>query len=340
VSFPELAFLENLLEGLGSAARTEKVASIPFGGEIFPIYTVAFGSTDPEAPTLAIVGGVHGQEKIGAQVALSYLESLSELVRWDKLTNLALERSRVVFMPIVNPVGTRLLRRGNGNRVDLMRNAPAVSPIPAAFLLGGQRISPYMPWYQGPPGAPMEVESQALCDFMRKEVLSSRCSIAVDCHSGYGNIDRLWFPYSHTVKPYPDLGEAYALNNLLDSTYPNHVYRMEPSSQGYTISGDLWDYLYEEHRKLHGREKRFFPVTLEMGSWTWLKKNPVQILSAMGAFNPMNTHRHRRILRRHMTLLDFFHRAVMAPEAWAFAEEDTAKELRGAAENYWFGDDL
>lgn len=338
MSFPELAFLENLLEGLNGVARTEEVARIPFGGETFPIYTIAFGSTDPEAPTLAIVGGVHGQEKIGAQVALSYLESLAELVRWDKLTNLALERSRVVFMPIVNPVGIRLLRRGNGNRVDLMRNAPPVSNIPAAPLLGGQRISPYLPWYQGPAGGPMEKESQALCDFMRKEVLPARTSIAVDCHSGYGTIDRLWFPYSHTTKAYPDIGEAYALKTLLDLTYPNHVYRMEPGSQGYTISGDLWDYLFEEHRALYAGKKRFFPVTLEMGSWLWLKKNPVQILSAMGAFNPMNQHRHRRILRRHITLLDFFHRAVMAPEVWAFPEGEEARELRAGAEDFWFGD--
>lgn len=338
MSFAELRFFENLLDGLTDVARVSEVARVPFGGETFPIYTAAFGSTDPEAPTLAIVGGVHGQEKIGAQVALSYLESLSELVRWDKLTNLALERSRVVFMPIVNPVGIRLLRRGNGNRVDLMRNAPAVGNERAAYLLGGQRISPFLPWYQGPAGGPMEVESQALCDFMRKEVLPARTSIAVDCHSGYGTIDRLWFPYSHTLKPYPDLAEAYALNKLMDSTYPNHVYRMEPGSQGYTISGDIWDYLYEEQRRLYGRTRRFFPVTLEMGSWLWLKKNPVQILSSIGAFNPMNTHRHRRILRRHITLLDFFHRAVMAPEVWADLSEEDARDLRTSAEDHWYGD--
>lgn len=339
MSFPELAFLENLLEELGPMARAEQVARIPFGGETFPIYTVAFGSTDPEAPTLAIVGGVHGQEKIGAQVALSYLESLAELVRWDKLTNLALERSRVVFMPIVNPVGMFLLRRGNGNRVDLMRNAPPVGKDPAAFLLGGQRYSPYLPWYQGPVGGPMETESQALCDFVRREVFPSRAAIAVDCHSGYGTIDRLWFPYSNSLKPYPDLTEAFALKNLLDRTYPNHVYRMEPSAQGYTISGDIWDYLYEEHRGVHGKEKRFFPVTLEMGSWLWLKKNPVQLFSAMGAFNPMNLHRHQRILRRHITLLEFFHRAVISPEAWGFLGAEEAVDLTGAAQEYWFDED-
>jgi hypothetical protein len=31
------------------------------------------------------------------------------------------------------------------------------------FLVGGQRRSAGLPWYRGPAGAPMEVESRALC---------------------------------------------------------------------------------------------------------------------------------------------------------------------------------
>lgn len=338
-TFPELVFLESLLEELKGIARVELVASAPFQSETFPIYTVAFGSEDPAAPTLAIFGGVHGQEKIGAQVALSYLESLTELVQWDVLTRQALERCRIVFMPIVNPVGTFLLRRGNGNRVDLMRNAPLEVEGAVTPLLGGQRYTPYLPWYRGPAGGPMEVESQALCDFVRREVLPSRVSIAVDCHSGYGAIDRLWFPYSHTLRPYPDLPEAYALKSLLDNTYPNHVYRMEPTAQGYTIAGDLWDYLYHEHRQLPGPARRFFPVTLEMGSWLWLKKNPVQLFSSIGLFHPMHLHRQKRILRRHITLLDFFLKAVMAPEAWAFLDPSSRSALERDARGYWYDEE-
>ena len=336
MSFPEQIFLENLLERVKDQARITQTASIRFSSETFPIYSIAFGSTDPAAPTLALVGGVHGQEKIGSQVVLSYMETLSELVQWDALTQDSLQHSRIVFYPIVNPVGLFLLRRGNGNRVDLMRNAPPVGPEKAVLLLGGQRISPYLPWYQGPKGGPMETEAKALCDFVRKEVFPARTSIAVDCHSGYGNVDRLWFPYSHTTQAYPDLAEAFALKNLMDNSYPNHVYRVEPSSQGYTISGDLWDYLYEEQRAQHGKSRRFFPVTLEMGSWAWLKKNPVQLLSMSGAFNPMHLHRHRRILRRHITLLEFFQRAVISPDSWAYLNEEDQASLLREAKDYWY----
>jgi len=335
MSFPELNFLESLLEALGDKARINQAASVRHGRESFPIYSVAFGSKDPTAPTLALIGGVHGQEKIGSQVVLSYLESLTELIQWDELTHQTLEKSRILFLPIVNPVGMFLLRRGNGNRVDLMRNGPLDVVEPTYPLLGGQRISPYLPWYRGPKEGPMEVEAQVLCDFIRQEVLPSRVSIAVDCHSGYGSVDRLWFPYSRTVKPYPDLAEAFALKTLLDNTYPNHIYCMEPGSQGYTIGGDLWDYLYEEHRNTPGQDKRFFPVTLEMGSWLWLKKNPVQLFSAMGLFHPIHPHRHKRILRRHITLIDFLHRAVVSHQRWANLDQGREEIYKNAIEHWY-----
>jgi hypothetical protein len=339
VSFPELIFLESLLEILHGKARIAELARVPLGTETFPIYSVALGSTDPAAPTLALVGGVHGQEKIGSQVVLSHLETVAELLQWDSVLQHFLERSRIVFLPIVNPVGMFLLRRSNGNRVDLMRNGPLQGRGRSTFLLGGQRISPFLPWYQGKAGAPMEVESQVLCDFIRKEVFPARVSIALDCHSGYGTVDRLWFPYSYSVGPFPDLAETYALKELLDSTYPNHVYHMEPGAKAYTINGDLWDYLYEEHRSEARGERRFLPLTLEMGSWLWLKKNPVQLFSAMGLFHPGHLHRHKRVLRRHITLLDFLHRSVISPQNWAFLSDAQRAEAQKEAVNHWYNDE-
>ncbi|HEY8279080.1 MAG TPA: DUF2817 domain-containing protein [Bdellovibrionota bacterium] len=339
MSFPELVFLESLLKELGSRARVEQVASVKFSTETFPIYTIAFGSTKPEAPTLALVGGVHGMEKIGSQVVLSALETMTELLQWDEMTNIALEKSRVVFMPIVNPVGMYLLRRSNGNGVDINRNSPIDAASHSYPLLGGQRFSPHLPWYRGPAGAPMEVEAQVLCDFIRREVFPSRAAIALDCHSGYGAVDRLWFPHNHTFQPFAEIAEAFALKNMLDNAYPNHVYVMEPGAQGYTISGDIWDYLYLEHREKTGGSRRFLPITLEMGSWLWLKKNPVQLFSSVGLFHPMHLHRHKRILRRHIVLLEFLHKAVISPEQWAFLNESDREELRKGALDYWYSEE-
>lgn len=333
--FPELSFLLNLLKRINGRARVEMPAEMKFGTETFPIYTITFGSKDPSAPTLILSGGMHGQEKIGSQVALSALETLIELLDWDELTAHALERSRIAFMPIVNPVGMFLLRRSNGNGVDLNRNAPLEADSHSYPFLGGQRLTPYLPWYRGDPGA-MEVESKAYCDFVSREAFGSKAAIVLDCHSGYGSVDRLWFPHAHTFKPFPQLAEAFALKNLLDNTYPNHVYVMEPGAQGYTMSGDLLDYLYLEHRKLNDPGKVFLPITLEMGSWIWLKKNPVQIFSGMGIFNPMHLHRHKRILRRHITLIEFLHRAVINSRHWGFLRASEREELHKGALDFWY----
>ena len=61
-------------------------------------------------------------------------------------------------------------------------------------------------------------------------------------------------------------------------------------SRQYTIHGDPWDFLFEENRKKEGHGM-FIPFTLEMGSWMWLKKNPLQVFSKDGVFHPTLPHR-------------------------------------------------
>jgi hypothetical protein len=47
-----------------------------------------------------------------------------------------------------------------------------------------------------------------------------------------------------------------------------------------------------------------------------VRKNPLQGLSTLGRFNPIQPHRHRRTLRRHLRLLDFLLHAVISHRAW------------------------
>jgi len=82
-----------------------------------------------------------------------------------------------------------------------------------------------------------------------------------------------------------------------------------------TRVSDLWDHLHDRRRAVCGGV--LLPLTLEMGSWTWVRKNPAQILSSLGRFNPTKPHRHRRTLRRHLPLLDFLLHATAAHRAWA-----------------------
>ncbi len=333
---PELVELERLLDVISDRARINVAGQVHYQELTFPLYTIALGSTDPQAPTLGLFGGVHGLERIGTQVLISYLHTVVELLTWDKAISELFERTRLLFMPLVNPGGMFLMRRSNPNGVDLMRNAPVhaekMSPL---ALHGGHRISPRLPWYRGPAGATMEIEAQTLCEFVKKEMFQSKVCIALDVHSGFGTRDRIWFPYAKTRKPFPHLVEIFALKNLLDRTYPNHVYIVEPQSKQYTTHGDLWDYLYDDFRKLEG-ESLFLPLTLELGSWLWAKKNMKQIFSVLGAFNPLTPHRLQRTLRRHLLFFEFLHRAVLSSERWVGLPKSKRDPLKRRALELWY----
>lgn len=278
-----------------------------------PIHGFAFGTTDRARPALLVTGGVHGLERIGTDVAIAYLVALVARLTWDQVLAAALERCRVIVVPLVNPVGMTRGTRANGNGVDLMRNAPA-SPLGGTPLVGGQRLSRRLPWYMGDAGA-MEPEAAAIVRLVERELFARPFAIALDLHSGFGMRDRIWYPYARTREPLPDLATIVALDELLDASLPNHVYLVEQTARVYTIRGDLWDHLYDRRREAGGGV--LVPLTLEMGSWAWVRKNPWQGLSSLGRFNPIKPHRLSRTLRRHLPLLDFLHRAAASYATWA-----------------------
>ncbi len=337
-SFTEMADLETLIENFGSNARVRTVAEVHDGDKTYPLYSVAIGSTDPKAPSLGIFAGAHGLEKIGSEVVLSHMHTLLEMLRWDKSFRDRLKVSRLVFMPLVNPAGVVNRTRSNARGVDIIRKSPLDGEGSPGPFYRGHRLSSKLPYYRGELGAEMEVETKALIEVLETEILTSTVSITLDVHSGFGARDRFWFPYSHTRKPFPYLAEAYALKGMLDGTYSNHFYVFEPMSRQYTIHGDPWDYVFEENRKKSGHGL-FMPFCLEMGSWTWLRKNPLQVFSKSGMFDPMKPHRRRRILRRHLTLFDFLHRALLSPEAWVNQSDVERKKNLSRAMELWYADE-
>jgi len=83
-----------------------------------------------------------------------------------------------------------------------------------------------------------------------------------------------------------------------------------------------WDSVL--HRQLETVRLVFMPLTLEMGSWLWVKKNPRQLLSRQGIFNPLIEHRLQRVLRRHLSWLDFLGRAASGYRRWLPTAEQRA----------------
>ncbi len=314
---PELVELERLIDKAAQASIPLEVRSeceIPMQGRALPVYSLALGNPSPDVPAVGFFGGIHGLERIGTQVLLSFLSGLLARLRWDHLLHQQLDKVRLVFMPLINPGGMWLSSRSNPQGVDLMRNAPVEAIDKVPFLLGGQRISPRLPWFRGAAGMPMEIENRALCRVVEGELLVRKFSIALDCHSGFGLRDRIWFPHAHTIRPIAHLPDICALEDLFSQTHPNHNYVFEPQSRQYLTHGDIWDYLYL--KSSHNAEQVFLPLTLEMGSWLWVKKNPRQLLSLQGMFNPVARHRLQRVLRSHTVWLDFLARAACGHQNW------------------------
>lgn len=333
--FAELRELELLIEKAEGRLEVAVACEVDSGPRRFPVYALSLGTSATEAPAVGFFGGVHGLERIGTRVLLVFLRSLLARLPWDAALQGLLSSVRLVFMPLVNPGGMWRSTRANPRGVDLMRNAPLDARDRPTFLVGGQRLSPRLPWYRGPAGAEMEAESQALCRLVDRELLGRPFSIALDCHSGFGAVDRIWFPYACCRSPMPHLAEVDALAELFMDAYPTHNYVVEPQSRQYVVHGDLWDYLYLRSREA-GREARvFLPLTLEMGSWLWVRKRPTQLLSREGAFNPTPFHRVQRVLRRHLIWLEFLAHAAGGHARWLPAGEARERH-RQAAEARWY----
>ncbi|MDZ4252803.1 MAG: DUF2817 domain-containing protein [Sulfuritalea sp.] len=331
---PELDELERTIAAVGPEIEVRSLCQVACGKLRLPLYAISLGNPDPAAPAIGIFGGVHGLERIGAEVAIAFLQSILSRLRWDTTLQRQLERLRLVFVPVVNPGGMWRRTRANPNGVDLMRNAPLDAVERAPVLIGGHRLGPRLPWYRGPAAEPMEAESAALCQLVEEELSSHDFSMAVDCHSGFGIHDRIWFPYAHTVAPIPHLAEMHALLEILDQTHSHHRYVFEPQSRQYLAHGDLWDYLYL--RALERSDRVFLPLTLEMGSWLWVKKNPRQLFSRHGMFNPLIEHRRQRVLRRHLGWLDFMTRAASGHALWRPLGE-AREQHRQRAMQRWYG---
>jgi hypothetical protein len=317
---PELDHIKELAKTQDSLVKIDVIEEVTHDGVTYPIHSFVIGTQDASRPTIGLFGGVHGLERVGTQVVLSYLTSTLAQLKWDKDLRRTLQKARICSVPLINPIGMSLHARANGNGIDLMRNSPVEADTETTYpLLSGHRIGSWLPWFRGEQDKDMEIETQAVVDFVVDEIFPADTAITVDFHSGFGMRDRLWYPYAKSKEPFPDTPAINKMIGMLEQTFPHHVYKIETQSDSYTTHGDLWDYLYDMHKATPGYEDHLFlPWTLEMGSWVWMKKNPLQVFSKSGFFNPIKEHRVSRIMRRHLLLIDFFFRMTRNRKAWRF----------------------
>ncbi len=329
---PELQQIESMIQDNKMHLCTKVLCHVPCNEDLLPVYALTLGNNAPHIPCVTYVAGIHGLERIGTQVVIAFLEGLLERLKWDRVLAEVLQHVRINILPIINPFGMLNYTRANGQGVDLMRNAPVDSREKTILLAGGHRISSLLPWYRGKAGQAMQPEAKALCDFIMQEVLPAPFSLVLDCHSGFGYRNQIWFPYARSrLEPIQHLKEVCSLRRLFMQTYPYQDYLFEPQSQYYLVHGDLWDYLY-----LKSLEKNniFLPLTLEMGSWRWIRKNPLQLRQLLGLYHPIKPHRLNRVLRSHLILMEFLLHATLSYQNWV--NQSDAQELEQHALALWY----
>ncbi|MGB1558509.1 MAG: hypothetical protein ACPHCJ_12055, partial [Oceanococcaceae bacterium] len=81
-------------------------------------------------------------------------------------------------------------------------------------------------------------------------------------------------------------------------------------------------------------QRLFLPLTLEMGSWLWVRKNPLQIFNHAGLFNPLVPHRRKRILRQHLVFMNFLLSAAANGSRW-LPNIETRGDVMAQAQRYW-----
>ena len=81
-SIPELLDLDRLAGALVGRASLETLCTVHWQDIALPVRALTLGAVEPEAPLLLCVGGVHGLERIGAQVVLGFIETLVAALRW------------------------------------------------------------------------------------------------------------------------------------------------------------------------------------------------------------------------------------------------------------------
>jgi hypothetical protein len=326
--------LDRLAGNLVGRASLETLCTVHWEDVALPVRALTLGAVEADAPLVLCVGGVHGLERIGAQVVLGFIETLVAALRWDRTLGDILERVKLSFIPVLNPVGVLARRRSNGQGVDLMRNAPVdaeQSGLPMA-IYRGQRWTNRLPWYRGH-AQRLEPEAQALCDWVQQQAGRSPFVLSLDVHSGFVGADRIWFPYARSRSLFPHVAELLAFKGLLDQTYPRHRYVVEPQSVQYTTHGDLWDYIYDAHcARLPGSV--LLPLTLELGASSWLKKS-WRVLDKAAFFHPLDPHRTARVLRRHVQLFEFMLRAAYSWDRWARLDPRERSRLTLRANALW-----
>ena len=101
----EYQFIQQLQNITNYPCKYQVLENIHYRGKDYPIYSFEIGPEHQDTPVIGLFGGVHGLEKVGTHVVLSYLNYVLEQLNWNSTIQALFEQVRLVSIPLINPIG-------------------------------------------------------------------------------------------------------------------------------------------------------------------------------------------------------------------------------------------
>jgi carboxypeptidase D len=183
-----------------------------------PLYAIRLSvNPDEESmePEIRIIGGIHGNECMGAEVSMLAAEWLVSGFADDPFVTRLLENAETVIIPLINPDGysAEFATRANANNVDLNRNL-------------------HFAWVGDGPGPFSEPETRALRDFSQDNAFN----LGISYHTISYYVNSSWNYTSHHPPDealFQAVGEGYAGTSAFQVVF---------GWDWYNIQGDVNDW--------------------------------------------------------------------------------------------------
>lgn len=225
-----------------NAAYPEYVDTMTIGSSLTGLPLEAIRITDESVPftesglqngekiRVYLDGGHHGNEFLGVDIVMYYLESILDAKESPEMASF-LATHEIYATPIVNPEGNLLDTRKNGNQVDVNRNY--------GFMWGGGGSGDLIIDLNYRGSAPFsEPEAQANADFGRE----IRPDLWITMHTG---VAEFYWPWGWTNDPAPDAAFFETLEGPFENATNGRVAAMQ-SAELYIAAGATDDWAYAE----------------------------------------------------------------------------------------------
>ncbi|RKZ21641.1 hypothetical protein DRQ16_03345 [bacterium] len=198
------------------------------GRELWVVKVSDNPEDDEPEPEVRFVGTIHGDEPVGTELILMFIDSLlSWYSKKPEIKELVDERE-IFFIPLFNPDGNLVLSRYNANGVDLNRNFPVPDGSP-----GGDGT------YE------LEPETESLINFSAERHFVLSCTF----HGGALVVNYPW-DYSPDSTPDQELVYKIALAYARENPLMYHSTEFDSGvTHGYSwypVYGSLQDWSYHE----------------------------------------------------------------------------------------------